>query len=257
MDQTEEAGDAVVARPQWGVAPGASAIADVGALLKLALDKGVGVETLERLVALHERVTDRQAVVEFNSAFAAFQESCPRIDKNSTAEVATRSGGRFSYRYAELDHVADVIGPHLRACGLSYNWDSKLDGKLLEVTCHLRHVAGHGTRASFSLPFDASSPSMNSQQAHAAALTYGRRQSLIAVLGLTTCDPDTDAASTETITDEQIREIEELLAESRGNREKFFALLKVGTTHEIKASDYAMAIKTLRDRIDRNKKAGS
>ena len=184
-------------------------------LMRLAVEKG-GVEALEKLVAMHERMADRMAAQEFAAAMAAFQEECPPIRKTSVAKVVTKSGGSYTYVYAELDEIARTVRPLLHKHGLTYAWDSKLSesGSMLCVICTVSHANGHKLTASFEEPTEALTQAMSPQQRYAAALTFGRRQTLVSVLGLTTCDPDDDGAAKEpeaTVTPEQVDILEALI----------------------------------------------
>jgi hypothetical protein len=169
---------------------GQGAMAD---LMRAAVEKG-GVDALERLVALQDRMVQQSAAREFAAAMAAFQRACPPIRKTSSANVTTKSGSSYSYDYAELDEIATTVGPHLHVNGLSYWWDSVVsdDGKRLTTDCTVAHANGHSRKSSFTSPVEAATSAMSKQQEMAAALTVGRRQSLISALGLTTCDPDRD-----------------------------------------------------------------
>lgn len=219
---------------------------EIGAILRLAVEKNVSIETIERLVALKERAEERTAAAEFNVAVAAFQSECPPIQKKSQAKITTKSGGEYGYSYAELDTIAQTIRPLLTKHGLSYSWDSDFDARgMLVCTCTLRHVGGHAQSAKFSLPTDTTS-AMSSQQKHAAALTYARRQSLIQVLGLTTTEPDTDGAGDALLSDQQRASVEQWLRDSGADLEKFLAYMGVSTVDEIKAHDFTKAISALR-----------
>ncbi len=176
-------------------------------LMELAVEKG-GVEALEKLVAMHERMMAAGAAREFAAAMASFQEECPPIRKTSTAKVTTKAGGAYTYQYAELDEIARTVRPFLHKHGLAYSWDCKLsdDGAKIRVECTLSHVNGHKASASFESPTAPLTNSMSKQQEVAAALTFGKRQTLIQVLGLTTCDPDIDGTRepAPTITPDQV-----------------------------------------------------
>jgi hypothetical protein len=209
-------------------------------LLHMALEKNLAVETLERLVALHERVTDRQAASEFATALAQFQGECPPISKTSTAKVVTQSGSNYSYTYAELSHIAEVVGPMLHSKGFSYSWDSEIHEKLMKVTCTLRHINGHKATASFACPTEARA-GMSEQQKFAAALSYAKRMSLIQVLGITTADPDTDGANPEVISREQVAELRQLAEEVGADVPKFLRYVNYPTFEEITKGDFNMA----------------
>src|SRR6185295_7018586 len=111
-------------------------------LHSLAVEKGVNVETIERLVALHNQEQDRRAAREFAEAMASFQEECPAIPKTSTAKIVTKAGGQYSYAYAELDEIARTIRPYAHKRGLSHSWDSACDEKTVSATCTVLHING-------------------------------------------------------------------------------------------------------------------
>lgn len=226
-------------------------------LVQLAIEKGVDVEVIERLVALQERVTERNARAAYFEALARFQEQCPEIPKSRTAQIVTKSGARFGYSYAPLESITRAIREPLRANQLSYTWDVALDGGALVVTCIVRHVDGHSERSSFPVPIDKGGR-MSDAQANGAALTYGRRQSLIAALGLTTADEDTDAAPVrsrqvsedepERLTDKQIADLSALIDDVGADRQKFLAYLRVEKLEDIHPREYARAVAALEAR---------
>lgn len=221
--------------------------AEVSGLVKMALEQGVAVEVLERLVALQERVSDRNARQAMNEAVAAFQAECPSIKKGRTASIATKSGTKYSYTYASLDQIAQAIRPILHKHGLSYTWDSTMDAGKLVCTCTLRHVEGGEDRATFSCPTDTKAD-MSGAQASGGALTYARRQSLVQVLGLTTTDDDVDGADpqdAEKITEGQVADLYALADEVGADIPKFLKWLKVEAMADIPTSEYERAVKAL------------
>lgn len=235
------------APPEVGtvLAPRAASGSDVFALIDKAIEHGMTVEVLERLQALHERVSDRAAAVEFAEAMAAFQSQCPPITKLSTGKIATKSGTTYTYKYAELDHIARSIGPILRGVGLSYSWDSATERDTLTCTCTLRHVNGHQVTSKFSCPV-ANPSGASDQQKHAMALTYAKRQALVQVLGLTTTDPDHDGGSGALVTSEQVMALEALLQECGVGLARVLKAAKVEALAEIPAADYDRLCQAIR-----------
>jgi hypothetical protein len=211
-------------------------------LLQTAMSSGMAPEQVEKLVDLYERLQARQAEQQFAAAMAAFQAEVPPISKNR--EVNT---GRYSYDYAELDHIAAVIRPILEEHGLSYTWESEQHDGRMVVSCILRHSGGHSTRTTFTVPVDTASR-MNAQQATASALSYARRYALILVLGLTTTgerDDDGVAAGSQTITDTQAADLQAMASEVGADEAKFLAYLRVGSFNSIAEKDYPRALKAL------------
>lgn len=221
---------------------------DVDALVRIALERGdVAVDTIERLVALRERVEDRAAREAFVGAMSEFQAECPPISKNRTARVKTKTGGSYSYGYATLAEIAETVRPILAGLGLSYTWDSVVEEGTIRVTCTLRHAHGHSETATFTAPTDAATSAMSKQQEVAAALTYGRRQSLVQVLGLTTADDDTDGRTTppKTISEKQAAEISALIEHVGADRERFLQWIGVGAVDDIPAARHREAVQAL------------
>jgi len=239
----------IVQRGAGAIAPAAER--DVMDLLARAVEAGASVEALERLVALKERVDRERARRAFFEALAAAQEEMPEVPKARTAQIATRSGVSYSYRYAALEDITRVVRPVLARHGLSYAWDvAQGDGTLI-VTCVLRHVDGHEERASFPVPVD-SGARMSAAQANGAALTYGRRQSLVAVLGLTTADEDIDGAGdvmeSNRITPQQAADLDALIDEVGADRQRFLAWAGVERIEDLPADRYATAVRMLERR---------
>lgn len=221
----------------------------ISAVLQAAIEKGIDPSGLEKLVALYERMSETAARKEFAQALADFQAECPSIAKTSEAQIATRSGGSYSYKYAELDAIAGTIRPLLQKHGLSYTWDSSFANGVLECTCTVRHANGHSVSAKFSCPTDSAS-AMSSQQKNAAALTFARRQSLIQVLGLTTCDSDNDGAEARAresvkITEHQAANLEALIADVNADSKRFLAFFGIERLSDLPAGKFHDAVRAL------------
>lgn len=220
----------------------------IGQLMQVALEHD-RVDSLERLVAMKERMEERSARAAFFEALADVQDAMPEIPKNQRAQIKTRSGSNYGYTYAGLEDITRTIRPVLREHGLSYSWDVQDGDDVLHVVCIVRHVAGHEERATFPVPVDTKA-AMSAAQKNGAALTYGRRQSLIAVLGLTTTDDDIDGAdigrpSAETITESQAADLDAKIDEVGADKARFLDWLGVESLADIPASDYRRAVKAL------------
>lgn len=161
------------------------------ALLDKAVQHGISVEGLERLLAMHERMKADQAREAFFEALSAFQAECPVIGKDR--QVRNRDGTP-RYRYAALEDIMRIIVPHLRANGLSVRFDAQFEATppAQVITCIVNHRDGHSERSEFRTPIDSGSGGMNAQQASASALTYGRRYALLNALGIVVGGEDDD-----------------------------------------------------------------
>lgn len=225
------------------------ATSSITQLLQTAVERGTPVEALEKLVALHERIAEREAQMAFSNAMAAFQSECPSIKKSSSADIVTRGGGKYSYTYAELDEIARTINPLLAKHGLSYSWDSKVDAGMLTCICTIRHIAGHSTTSSLVLPV-ASQSAMSEQQKYGAALTFAQRRTLSSGLGLTTTDEDYDAPAIDRtpITTEQLLQLEDMIEDAEADRKRFLAFIGVEKLSELPAVHFESAMNALRQK---------
>jgi hypothetical protein len=224
-----------------GTMPASGQLVPAGAttivtILDRAVAQEMPPESLEKIVALYERVADRNAAQECAASLAAFQAECPIIGKNRTAQIPTRNGGSYSFQYADLDGIASTIRPLLHKHGLSYSWDSVVENGQITCTAIVRHVNGHSFSAKFTCP-TASASAMSDQQKNASALTFARRQSLVQVLGLTTGDPDTDGApdAGEKITDHELANLKVLIDEVKQDVPRFLKWAGVARLDDIPA----------------------
>lgn len=216
-------------------------------LLELAIREKVDVSVLERLVALKERTEDRNARAAFIEAMSRFQESVSQIPQTRTAKIVSKkSGTSFTYKYAQLQDIVRAVKGPLKENGLSYVWTGgRIENGNLYIVCKLRHVDGHEETSEFPVPLDGVEH-MSPSQRNGAAYTYGRRQSLVAVLGLAMADEDTDAAQSEAeaaefITENEAADLASLADEVGANPEKFLPIFGVKKFGELRKSDVATA----------------
>lgn len=235
-------------------------------LMQLAIERMSGengtalVETLERLVGLHERVEAKKAVDAFNVAMATFQEQCPSIKKTSKASINSNSGSKFGYTYAELDQIASVVNPILGRNGLSYSWDSGIENGQIKCTCHVRHIQGHVVSATFQCPVE-SKAGMSEQQKYGAALTYARRQALVQVLGLTTTDQDNDGGATQTnhdkINSSQAAQLSAMIDDTATDMEQWLKYYDVERVGDLPVSKFQAALNQLNKKKEKAAHANS
>ena len=238
------------------VVPEPSAVAHTeeggDSLIRLALEQGHPVDVLERLVALQERVTERNARMAFVEALTAFRRECPVIPKtrkNLQFQKVTRAGTKAPAMYAALEDIDRIAQPVASAHGLIWTWDTVNGPERMAVTCKLLHVDGHSESATVEMPYsDNRGPSP--QQQFSITQSYGMRYSLIAVLGITTADDDMDGNNAadddgDTITEGQVADLYALADEVKANLPKFLKFLGVDGLSDLPASRYGEAKKAL------------
>lgn len=106
---------------------------------------------------------------------------------------STMVGEKYSFKYASLASVHAAIRKPLSENGLAYTQvlDQWEPGKLILITT-LMHVSGQFARSIFPLP-----PAGGNMQAFGSALTYAKRYSIAAMIGIASDeDDDGQAAAT-------------------------------------------------------------
>lgn len=123
-------------------------------------------------------------------ALVAAQAEFGSINRSHKATVPTKSGGSYSYSYADLADVMAMIRPVLAAHGLGVVQDvTTLDGAVA-VTTRLVHVSGE------TMLFGPVCMNRGgTAQELGSAITYARRYGLTAALGIVTDDDDGQAAT--------------------------------------------------------------
>lgn len=202
-------------------------------LLRLAVEQGKDMETLERLMALQERWEATQARKAYVEAMAAFKLDPPEIFKRK--EVAF---GDTRYMHATLGDVTTAVINGLAQHGISHRWDTnQTDGRIV-VTCILTHKLGHSESTALEAAPD-SSGKKNAIQQVASTVTYLQRYTLLAASGLATKDmEDDDGASSE----EEHYDAEGNLQDWTDKANAAVNLIALNETRKMAGQDFANAL---------------
>jgi hypothetical protein len=162
---------------------------DLEGLFRLTLEKGGGVETMERLMVIRREVKAEQAKAAFDCALAAFQSECPIIEKRKT--VFNKGSTTVRYKYAPLDDIIAQVKGLLQKHRFSYSLNTENKPGFVKAICKLKHEEGHHELSEFEIPIDKEA-FMNCQQQFASALTFAKRYTFCNALGIMTGDEDND-----------------------------------------------------------------
>ena len=159
------------------------------AMLQLAASKDVDPDKLQKLMDFAERYQANLAKMAFNAAMMAFKTDALRISRNITYSDGPLKGKK----YADLFGVVDKLTPALSSHGLSASWRvTKDEPAWLEVTCTIRHEAGHSESVSMGGEPD-KGPARNAITARGSSVTYLERYTLLAAVGMAVAGQDDDA----------------------------------------------------------------
>ena len=149
--------------------------------LQRAVDDGKDIETLERLLAMSERIQDRQAEQDFWSDFHQARGEMPKINARGTND---------GKKYALLEDIQKLIVPVYTKYG--FNMIFSTDVSPIEnhrrVLATLAHRAGHREIYHTDLPMDSETPTGKKNkttiQASGSTDSYGQRYLTVLVWNL-------------------------------------------------------------------------
>ena len=174
-------------------------------LIDKAIEKDIDVDKFAKLVDIVKMLENEKAKRDFYEALSNFQGEVPPIKKLSRADMGY---GRPKYNYAEFGEIVTTIQEPLKKHGLSYHFEIGNESTIIKgekgedvivefvsVTCTVAHKSGYEKTTTMIVQKDAGAGKSN-VQAVGSTITYLKRYTLLALLGIGTADPDDDAVST-------------------------------------------------------------
>lgn len=161
----------------------------------VALEKGLDITVIEKMIELQYAQEDRQAEKAFNQAMSAFQSEIPVIEKSGIASFPTKNGGRMEYQFTKIEDISKAVKPLLSKNNLSYRFEGKQEGSLISITCIVSHSDGHSASATMTAGADATG-NKNAVQQIASTRTYLKRYTMTEALGIIVGGEDDDASTT-------------------------------------------------------------
>lgn len=185
---TDEQGVAAESETRFGV--------HIGSLVEQTIEKGLPVETLDKLLDLRDRLKSEWAREQYYIALSRFQGSCPPIPKK---KAVTGKNGNVRFHYAPLDDIVELVKGPLSECGFSWSLVPEQDESNVIAVLKIHHAAGHEETTRFSVPID-TNEYMTAIQRVASARSYALRYAFCDGFGIMTSDEDTDGAGSATFT---------------------------------------------------------
>lgn len=157
-------------------------------MLQLAVERGMPLDYIERLMTLQERHEQNEARRAYNEAMAGFKAEHVVVVRNRTRTDGPLKG----QKYADLFAVTDAAVEKLSKYGLSHSFrvlEDKPDW--IRLACVIKHRSGHSEEVAFGGPID-TGPARNALQARKSTLTQLERVLLTMALGLADTESDDD-----------------------------------------------------------------
>lgn len=233
-------------RPVAVVSDGAALMA---VITRAASDPNTDVDKLERLMAMYERVTAARAKSAFDAALAQMQPKLPVVDRRGAITIRDKADKQTiiqSTPYALFEDINKAVGPILAEHGFAISFRTSAEAKV-KVTAILSHRDGHREETSLELMHD-STGSKNSVQAIGSSVSYGKRYTMCALLNITTQGEDDDGETAGAITEDQCKELDALIQETKTDLAKFLKHMGVDALFQIPSSDFKRAKHALEQR---------
>lgn len=234
-----------VATPdEFGLMPSTQLI-DV--ISRAAADPNTDIAKLEKLLEMHERITQRQAEQDFNAAMTAAQRETHRVAADAD-NPQTRS------RYASYAALDRALRPIYTKHGFALSFDTgESPESYLRVLCRVSHTAGFSRVYQVLMPADGKGAKggdvMTKTHATGAAMSYGARYLLKFIFNVAVGEDDDDgnSASDESapIDEGQLQHVRDLIERAGADIDKFCAYMHVKALTDITSRDYPRAITAL------------
>jgi hypothetical protein len=220
-------------------------------IARAASDPKTDVAKLERLMAMAHDQEARMAKKAFGIAMKEAQDGMRRVR-------ADASNSQTSSKYATYAALDKAVRPIYTQHGFALTFDTGEGAPTdhIRVICEVFHEAGHARPYHIDMPADGKGAKggdvMTKTHAAGSALTYGQRYLLKAIFNIVVGDDDDDdgnAAGDVSVTAEQLDELRELLAKSKGDPELFCKYMKVASMGAIQQRDLPKAREALNNAI--------
>lgn len=192
---------------------------------RAASDPNVDIDKMERLIAMQERVQDRQAEVSYHAALADMQPELPIITEHGGIK---NKEGKVQSTYALWEDINEEIRPILAKYGFSLSFKGRREADQQITIGILAHRDGHKETTEVPLPLD-NSGSKNAVQAVGSSKSYGKRYAAFDLLNITTRGEDDDGVKAGTSYPISVKQYDELLrkiSEVAADKDAFIAYLK-------------------------------
>ena len=222
-------------------------------LIERMIDSGKltpeSVSVVERLVALHEHMADKNAERDFALAFAALQSELKAF--RATKTVPDKYGNT-RYTYLPYDEIMAAVNPLAQRHGFSISFSTDFkEGRIIQ-TCTLQHVGGHHRDYQAFVRAGAGPYGATETQADGAAMTYAKRYALCNALNITV-ERDTDGQDArnegEPISFEKVAYLKELVKETKSDEAAFLRFAGAKSYEEIGSAKYDMLTAALRKKL--------
>lgn len=218
----------------------------INVIARAAADPNTDVDKLERLLAMQERVLEREAERAWIVAMEAAQEECRPIKRNRKNQTTNST-------YTDLEMLSKKADPviHKHRFVLTFGSGESHLPNHYRVTCDVSHVGGHRRPYFLDVPTDMTGikGNQNKTATHGmgSAISYGRRYLKLIIFDIATTDDDDGnlAGNSGPISKEQFDVLNGLADAVGADKPKLCNYMKVDSLKDLPAFSYDSALSIL------------
>lgn len=233
-------------KPETAVAPSPAEI------LRGVVQGGItpeNVATVERIMAMCERMEARKAEQEFSDAFAEMQKELPSVQAEKPVKT---KDGKTKYCTVNFFELKAQVDPILNRHGFSLHRSQEHFCEPVPrvvVTLEIQHRGGHKRVSTFGVRVGNGPPDTSAFQADGAAATYAANRALIDALDLRVNRAPEDARlEGDIISHGQAFELERRVKETNSNEAAFLKFAGAASFKEIRQANYDILDRFLESR---------
>lgn len=245
----------VIERPKAQVATTKASAPQAASMMEVianaASNPNCDIEKMQALLAMQDKLIEREARAEFSAAMATACGEIPQVERNGTVSL----GGKGGYKFTKWEDMDRVIRPilalhHLR---LSFNTRSAEGSNAKVIIGMISHANGQSQSAEIELPLDAGQ-GRNPLQGFGSTISYGKRYCAEMLLNIVRCDEDIDGKyqpqkQANFISSKQKEELISLLQKTGADTAAFLAWARCRSLDEMDAQTFPKARQALLSKI--------
>lgn len=208
-------------------------------MLQVAVQQGHDLEKIEKLMELERRWKADQAREAYYQALTEFKQQQITVTKD-------KRNDQYNSMYTSIGNLVNTVTAAMAPFGFSASWEVE-QADFIKVTCILSHTLGHSESVSMEGPPD-DSGKKNTLQQIKSTITYLEASTFQAVTGVVSRDAnvnDDGNGAVDTITEEQLADLEALIEEVEADRAAFLKYCKVASLEQLPAAKFKQAVKAL------------
>jgi len=225
---------------------------------RIALDPTVPLDRLEQMLAMKERLEDRNRALaredrEYDAKRAYFK-AMSACQNELPVVIKRQRNTHTNSNYADLAAIEEQAMPviHRHGFGVTFQPDGYNEKGELQIKWEITHDEGHSRSDVAGIPVDGAGSqgkvNKTGTQAFGSTATYGRRYLLCMLFNISTGDDkDGNADHPEPISEQQLAELRDLIEAINADADKVCARYKIEALPDLPAKLFPQAVQALKD----------